>query len=180
MSRKWQVVMGLAVVALVAVAVAVPAFAQEPTPTPAPKSYGWRGGGRGFGVGRGICGQAEMEAVAKALGMTTDELSTQLWGGRTLADLADKADVDLQTIRDAVDAARQEATQEAIEQAVEEGRLTQEQADWLLKGLELGFLPGGRGIGFGPGFGFGHEMRGRFGNSAPPSAPSTAPSSSSL
>src|SRR5574341_1407647 len=57
------------------------------------------GGGRGFG--RGFCGQAGLEAAAKALGMTADELSTQLWGGRSLADLADKAGVDLQKVQDA-------------------------------------------------------------------------------
>jgi len=87
--------------------------------------------------------------------MTADELSTQLWGGRTLADLADKAGVDLQTVRDAVDAACQAATQDAIKQAVEDGDLSQEQADWMLEGLGLDFFPSGRGFGFGRGWGGG-------------------------
>ena len=128
--------------------------AQEPTPptTTAPAAFGPRGG-RGFG--RGLCGQAGLEAAAEALHMTADELSTQLWGGRTLADLADKAGVDLQTIRDAVDDACLAAQKDAIAQAVEDGRLSQAQADWLLEGLEQGFLPMGRGFGFRSGRGRG-------------------------
>ena len=93
-----------------------------------------------------MCGQAGLEAAAEALDMTADELSTQLWGGRTLADLADKAGVGLQTIRDAVDAACLAAQKDAIKQAVEDGRLSQAQADWLLEGLEQGFLPMGQGF----------------------------------
>jgi hypothetical protein len=155
-------------------------------PTPTPKTYGWS---RGFCFGRGVGGQAGLEAAAELLGMTADELSTQLWGGRTLADLADQAGVDLQTLRDAVEAANQAATeaavQDAIEQALENGSITQEQADWLLQGLEQGFFPLGRGFGFGRDMmgGFGHKMKGGFGGFAPQRAPSTsttAPSSSSL
>ncbi|MGD2144997.1 MAG: hypothetical protein PVF54_11010 [Anaerolineae bacterium] len=35
-----------------------------------------------------------------------------------------------------------EAMRDAITQAVEDGRISQEQADWLLEGLEQGFTPG--------------------------------------
>lgn len=178
MSKKRLVLLGglsLIVVLVASLAGAAFVFADEPTTTP--KFYGW---GRGFGFGRGVCGQAGLEAAAELLGMTADELSTQLWGGRTLADLADKAGVDLQTLRDAVEAANQAAMEaavrDAIEQALEDGYITQEQADWLLEGLEQGFFPMGRG------FGFGHGMRGHFGRFAPqqPPSTSTAPSSSSL
>lgn len=134
MSKRLIILAGAAlVVALLGAAVVVPTFAQEPTPTPIPKIFGWHGWGRGFSFGRGLCGQAGLEAAAKALGMTADKLSTQLWGGRTLADLAAKAGVDLQTVRDAVET--------ACEQAVQDGYLSREQADWLLKGMELGFMP---------------------------------------
>jgi uncharacterized membrane protein len=185
MTKKRLTLLGsvaLIVVLVASLAGATLVSADETTPTP--KTYGW---GRGFG--RGICGQAGLEAAAELLGMTADELSTQLWGGRTLADLADKAGVDLQTLRDAVEAANQAAMEsamrDAIEQALENGYITQEQADWLLEGLEQGFFPMGRGFGFGHGMmgGFGHRMKGGFGGFAPfsaPSAPSTTPSSSSL
>lgn len=102
-------------------------------------------GHRGWGFGRGLCGQAGLEAAAKALNMTPEELSTQLWGGRTLAELADKAGVDLQKVRDAVNQACVQAIKDAIEQAVRDGRLTREQADWLLQGLDRGYWGPGAG-----------------------------------
>src|SRR3989442_529769 len=46
------------------------------------------GGGAG-------CGQAGLDAAAKALNMTTADLQTQLRGGATLSDLATKANVKL-------------------------------------------------------------------------------------
>jgi hypothetical protein len=188
MTKKRLALLGgvaLIVVLVTSLAGAALVSADEPTTTPTPKTYGW---GRGFG--RGVCGEAGLEAVAELLDMTADELSTQLWGGRTLADLADEAGVDLQTLRDAVEAANQAAMEaamrDAIEQALEDGYITQEQADWLLEGLEQGFFPIGRGFGFGHGMrgGFGRGMKGGFGIFAPQRAPSTststAPSSSSL
>ena len=170
MSKRLMIVAGVALAAIVlGAALVLPTLAQEPTPTP--KAYGWHGWGRGFGIGRGLCGQGGLEAAAEALGMTADELSTQLWGGRTLAELADKAGVDLQTVRDAVEAASEQALRDAIEQAVEAGYLSREQADWLLQGMDLGFMPGR--------WGFGGGMRGRVGGFAPIRAPFAAPSSSS-
>jgi hypothetical protein len=111
MSKKKLII--LANAALVALLVAGLAgatlvSAQGPTPTSPPVvPFGGRGWGGGFGFGRGVCvcGQAGLEAAAKALNMTADDLSAQLWSGRTLADLADKAGVNLKTVRDAVDAA---------------------------------------------------------------------------
>ena len=44
--------------------------------------------------------------------------------------------VDVQTVYEAMNAARGEAMQQAIEQAVEDGRLTQEQADQMIERLE--------------------------------------------
>src|SRR3972149_5646451 len=149
-------VAALTVLALGALAYIRPAAAAD-TPTTAAL-----GGGRGFG--RGLCGQEGLEAAAKALGMTADELSTQLWGGETLAGLADKAKVDLQTVRDAVDAACKAATKDAIEQAVTDGRLSRAQADWLLGGLDKSYWGGNSfgwgGHGFGMGRGFGPGRRG--------------------
>ena len=110
--------------------------------------------GPGPGMGRGGCGEAGLEAAAKVLGTTPDELSTQLWGGRTLAELADKAGVKLQDVRDSVETACEAAAKQAIEEAVSSGRLTREQADWMLKGYDLGFMGGPSG---GPGGGFGRH-----------------------
>jgi len=158
MKRRLMILAGVAMaVALVLVVQAGTALAQEVAPTPsAPQTLAL---GRGGGLGG--CGQAGSEAAAKALGMTTAELSTQLWGGRTLAELADKKGVSLQTIRDAVDAACKAATRDAIEQAVKDGRLSREQADWLLQGLDRGYW-GTRGFGFGR-WGFGRWFGRGFG-----------------
>ncbi|MBN1890725.1 MAG: hypothetical protein JW850_22210 [Thermoflexales bacterium] len=179
---------GIGIVALVAVlvvALAGTALAQEGTPpaTPSPdsqqdKGHGIGPGGPGRRGGPMIGKPVEMEAAAEALGMTVDELSTQLWGGKTLAELAEEAGVDLQAIRDAAEAAQKAAQKDAIEQAVTDDKMSREQADWLLEGLDKGYWGshggsfgfGGRG---GPrGFG-GRPGRGGFG--APPDK--TAPDS---
>jgi hypothetical protein len=112
--------------------------------------------------GRGMCGQAGLDAAAKALGMTTDELTTQLWAGETLSSLAEQKGVDLTTLQKAVNAACTQATRDAIEQAVKDGAMTREKADWLLEGLDKGFWggEGDFGIGFGP-RGFGGFEHGR-------------------
>ena len=88
------------------------------------------------------------EFLAEQLGMTADELQAELEAGKTIAELAEEKGVDLQ-------ANRVEAMKEQIQQAVEDGRMTQEQADWMLDGLEQGFAPMERG--------FGHARGGHFG-----------------
>lgn len=84
----------------------------------------------------------EWKDLADQLGMTIDELAAELEAGKTVTELAEEKGVDLE-------AARIEAMKEQIQQAVEDGKISQEQADWMLQGLEQGFMPGGRGFGFG-------------------------------
>ncbi len=186
MKKRFMILAGVALaVVLLGVTVAVPAFAQEPTPPPeAP--FGCQG--RGFGVWGGSW--TMFDAAAEALGLTPEEFFAELHAGKTLAEIAEEQGVEVEAVHDAINAVRVEAVREAIEQAVEDGRITQEQADWLLEGLEQGFLPMGRSSGFGGGMkggfgrgmkgGFRSGMRGRLGSFAPSSAPSVAPSSSSL
>jgi hypothetical protein len=137
MSRKIRFLMvtALVVAALSAVTTGT-VFAQDEEPTPAPAPY------FGHGMGRGMGGQVGLEAAAEVLGMTADDLALELWGGATLSDLAEEKGVDLQTIQDAVNAANDAAKGEAIEQAVEDGTITREHADWLLEGLDNGYLGG--------------------------------------
>ena len=66
-------------------------------------------------------------------------------------EVAEAQGVELDALQEAMSAARGEAMQQAIEQAVEDGSMSQEQADWVLKGLEQGFLPMGHGFGRGQG-----------------------------
>lgn len=115
-------------------------------------------------------GTTELAAAAKALGMTTDELTTAMQSGTTLAQLATDKGVDLQKVQDAISAAHKEEMRTQINQAVTDGTMTQDKANWLLEGLDKGYLDGGPGFGFGGrhghGFGFGNP---------PAQTPSTPP-----
>jgi hypothetical protein len=181
MSRKWLIVAGVGLTAILLVlAVAVPTLAQNPTPTPSTPATpkGWFGWGRGFGFGmRGGNSWQSFDAVAKVLGLTPEQLFSELHSGKTLEDIAKEKGVDMQKVYDAVNASQTEAMKAAIEQAVTDGKLTREQADWLLKGLELGMVPGGRGMGRGFGRGFGFGGRGCNPGTAPSTTPSPTPSS---
>jgi len=173
------VLVALLLVGLVGVVVV---SAQDPTPEP-PGPFdrlragpsGWHAGGRGrgglgpgmfgrggfgrgmFGWGRG--GQWTMfDTAAEALGLTPEELFAELHAGKSLEEIAEEQGVEMQAVQEALNAAQVEAGRQAIEQAVKDGKMSQEQADWLLEGLEQGFFPGGRGFGCG----------GRWGNPVPP------------
>jgi hypothetical protein len=109
--------------------------------------------------------EAGLKAAAEVLGMTPEELSDQLWAGKTLAGLAEEGNVPLSEVRAAVEeatrAARQERIKEFIAKQVENGRISQAQADWLNQGIDNGWFGrlrrfAGRFDGFGndgPGFG---------------------------
>ncbi|RPI90381.1 MAG: hypothetical protein EHM40_18515 [Chloroflexi bacterium] len=92
-----------------------------------------------------------VEAAAQALGLTTDELTAALKEGKTLEQVAEEAGVDFADVQAAMQAARDTEMRERIQQALDDGTITQENADWLLEGLDKGFLggPGGFGLGFG-------------------------------
>jgi hypothetical protein len=88
--------------------------------------------------------------------MTADELSAALKDGKTLEELA-AAGVDIQDVKDAIASVRTEKLRAQIEQALADGTISQDKADWLLEGLEKGYLDGpGLGIGFGRGGPGGH------------------------
>jgi hypothetical protein len=74
-------------------------------PLPAPPSFkggpdGKFGPGMGFGF-RGARG-GSLDAAAKALGITTDELRTDLAAGQSIADIAKAKNVDVNTVIDAL------------------------------------------------------------------------------
>ena len=130
----------LIVLLLAGLAGATFVFAREPTPT---FPFGGRGGGWGRGsFGRGGFGWAGggmwtmFDTAAEALGLTPEELFAELRAGKSVAEIAEAKGVDVQTVQDAMSAARGEAMQQAIQQAVEDGRMTQEQANQMLERLE--------------------------------------------
>ena len=154
MKKKIWIWIGGLLAALMVVGAVGAAVVYARSPAIAPFHGRGPGDGHGFGLGG-----PELEAAAKALKMTTDELTAALQSGKTLEQLASDKGVDLQTVQDAIKAAHEAEMRERIKQAVSDGTMTQEKADWLLEGLDKGFLDGpGFGFGFGPhGPGFGQR-----------------------
>jgi len=138
--------------------------AQEITPpaedAPAGVMLGWARDL--FGLGHGG-GWTMFDTVAQELGLTPEELFTNLHDGQTLEEVAEAQGVDLEALKETLIANREQARRDQIEQAVEDGNMTQEEADWLLEGLDKGYMPHGRGCG--------HGMKGGRGERAPGGAP---------
>ncbi|MFN8472396.1 MAG: hypothetical protein U0822_09420 [Anaerolineae bacterium] len=134
---------------------------------------GGPGGPGGFGPGdHGIGGPAVLDAVAKALNLTTADLQTQLRSGKTLADLATSQNVSQDTVKQAIVTAQKAE----IDQAQQAGRITADQAtqmkqriDQEAANLDLTKPFGGRGFGpggpqgFAPGAGKAQGGQGGFG-----------------
>ena len=176
--RLAAVVGVVALIAVVGVLVVGTAFAQSGTPgsqaTPmTPKAHAF-----GLGKGPGFWGggsMADFDAMAKALNLPPTQLFEQLHSGKTLAEIAQAQNVDLTKVQEAANATRITAMKDRINQAFTAGAITKAQADWLLQGLDNGYMGKGPG-GFGGQMGRG-GMRG-FGGRAPsrmprPAAPGT-------
>ena len=135
--------------------------------------HGKGGPERGMGP---MGGSAVLDAAAKALGMTTADLTTELRGGKTLADVANAKNVSQDTVKQAIIAAQKAQ----VDQAQQAGRLTADQAtqakqhiDQESANLDLSKLFSGRG---GPGgFGPGGFERGARPGQVPGQAPNQAP-----
>ena len=82
------------------------------------------------------------EALADLLGLDREGLRDQLQSGSTIQELADEAGVDLEEFRAQMEANRQEEMRTRIEEALADETISQDQADWLLEGLEKGYLSG--------------------------------------
>ncbi len=172
---------GLASVVAVAAALGFASIASAQTATPPSTSTTTQTNPGGFGHGPGLHSQAALAAAAKALGITSDELSAQLWGGKTLSDLAAAKGVDIATVQKAVQAAMVTETKANIAQAVNDCNLTQAIAYVLVQGLDKGYWGAGAGQdGFGlggpSGFG-GHDGPRGFGGSGGAAPNSTTPNS---
>ncbi len=121
--NRFKKYIGVAVLVAVVAALAISsaAFAQSsttPTPTPPTGKAGFMGHRGGFG----LRSQTALDAAAKALGMTSTELQAQLWGGKTLADIATAQKVDIADVQKAVQAAELAETKTAIQDAVTAGQ----------------------------------------------------------
>jgi len=75
--------------------------------------------------------KAGLDAAAKALGMTADELRTELRSGKTLGQVADDKGVSRTALVDALVA----EANTRIDQAVADGRIPQDKADSIKSGI---------------------------------------------
>lgn len=81
-------------------------------------------------------GQSSGAALAKALGLTAEELAAELKDGKTIAEVAEAQEVELDEVVDALMA----PMAEMLTQAVEAGKLSQEQADEKLEQMRVQIL----------------------------------------
>ncbi len=171
MKNKRSILIGGLLVALVVTVLAgvgvSSVYAQSPSQTLA---HG-RGPGGGGGGGLSLTG---LQVAAEKLGMTTDELIAALQSGKTLEQIAQEKGVDYASIQTAIQEDQQAEFRNRIQQAVTAGTITQEKADWLLEGLDKGFIGSGPGGDFfgGHGFGLGRDK-------TPQTQPTTQPTPSS-
>lgn len=173
MKNKRSILIGGLLVALVLTVLAgigvSSVYAQSPTTTLA------HGGGPGGGRGDGFS-LTWLKIAADKLGMTTDELIAALQGGKTLEQIAQEKGVNYADIQAAIQQEQQTELRDRIQQALSGGTISQDKADWLLEGLDKGF------IGHGPdgdmpfggmhGFGLGPDQ-------APQSQPTAQPTQQS-
>jgi hypothetical protein len=128
--------------------------------------WGGHGGGPGGPRMGGAAQKAMIEAAAKTLTITSDELVKQLRSGQTLAQLAQAHSTTEQAVINAALA----AAKTQLNQEVSSGALTQAQADAIYAQLQQ------RGAQlFSPPRGPGHGDRGRPGAPQTPQMPTTAP-----
>lgn len=93
----------------------------------APFAFGFRGFDRGGMKGGAFVGGSQVrDAIAQALGMTPEDLASQLRSGKSLAELAQGKE---QAVKDAIVA----AMKPQLDQAVKDGRITEERANEILE-----------------------------------------------
>ncbi len=87
-----------------------------------------------------VFGGPRLDALAQALGMTTEELKAQLEQGKKISDIAQEKGLTEEQLRQKL----LEAKIQAIRQAVEEGKISQEKADEMIQRLQN--VPQGKGF----------------------------------
>jgi hypothetical protein len=86
-------------------------------------------------------------AIAQELGLTYDQLQAEL-KTKTLEQLAQEKNIEIEKLQEVYKAAHKAA----LDQLVQEGKLTREQADWMIQRMDQAGYPMlfGQGRGFGP------------------------------
>jgi hypothetical protein len=142
--KKWLLLGIVGVLALGSLGVALTntAFAQDDDPEAETSTCLGKRHGPGHQrvplLGKGVI----LETAADLFGMDPEELQSQLLDGANLLDIAEEHGVSEEELSAAIEAARVEILREQINQAVSDETITQEHGDWLLEGLDKGFLNG--------------------------------------
>lgn len=130
MRKRNKLILAAVLTVVLALAVAVPAFAATETAPAAPTDTATcglgQGGMRGFGAG----GQMSV-AVSELLGMEPADLQAARQDGQSLAEIAESKGIDTATLISGM----LEVRKTALTKAVAEGRITQAQADLMLKNM---------------------------------------------
>jgi len=97
------------------------------------KGFGFPGFGFDHGRGGGFKGRGpNTEAMANVLGITTDQLNTQIQSGKKIEDLVAEKGMTMEQFGEKM----LELKKEEISKAVSDGKITQEQADQMIKNME--------------------------------------------
>lgn len=99
----------------------------------ATKGFGFPGFGFGRGGNDGFKGHGRnLDSMATALGLTTDQLNTELEAGKKIQDIVADQGMTMEQFNQKM----QELRKDEISKAVSEGKLTQEQADKMQQKME--------------------------------------------
>ncbi|MDD4237366.1 MAG: DUF2680 domain-containing protein [Desulfotomaculaceae bacterium] len=90
------------------------------------------GGFCGFGFHEGKLGGRNLDGMANILGITSDQLKTELKSGKKLQDIVTEHDLTMEQFSQRM----QEQRKEEISKGVADGKITQEQADKMLQNME--------------------------------------------
>ena len=131
MRKSWKIAAISLTVVVLATGFGTVAFAAD-EPTVVPGTCAGEGMGGGF---KGAFG-GNSAVITEVLGLTHEELYELRLEGKTLAEIAAAQGVS----EDALVSAMLEQRQEVLQAAVEEGRLTQEQAEFMLQNMEQNIL----------------------------------------
>ena len=130
------------------------AYAQTPTQTPGAGTgtgmmggRGPRGGMTAGVVGEGILHDYMVTGFAEKLNIPASDLEVRLDQGETMAQIAAAQGLTVEQFR----ALMVEVRGQAIDQALKDGKLTQQQADWMKQRGAGQMAAGGMGNGFGRG-----------------------------
>ena len=142
--KKYLVIAGITVAVAALAFVAVGSAVAADDDPPAPPFGGFGPGGCGMLGGAG--NWDVFDTIADEFGMAPTELFEALHSGSTIEELAEAEGVDLEGLQETLADLHQERARDRIQAAVENGDITQEQADWMLEGMQNGYGRMGRGV----------------------------------